>query len=176
MNGQIVSEYLKARHVAHALIGAVAVAARGHSRSTLDIDFLTTDKAVLRDDFWTALRSGGAVVDVRRGDFDDPLRGVVRITLPDGTMIDVVVAKYRWQSEVIERAEAIDVGGATIPVPRTSDLILLKLFAGGQQDLADVRSLLEGADHEQVVAEVREHLPELPEECRKMFDEITAAG
>lgn len=176
MNDGRISAYLSARHVAHALIGAVALAARGHSRSTYDLDFLTTDTAVFHEDFWTALREGGAHIDIRKGDFDDPLRGVVRITLLDGSMVDVVVAKYRWQKDVIDRAEPLDLGECTIPVPRASDLILLKLFAGGPQDLADVRALLEGPDREQIVAEVRTHLPALPEECSRSFEEQVATA
>ncbi len=174
MNSGTLSDYLRARGVRHALIGAVAVAARGHPRSTLDIDFLTTDASVLRDEFWDALRSEGATVEVRKGDLDDPLRGVVRIVLPDRKMADVVVAKYRWQDRVIDRAEALDIGGMTlpIPVPLTSDLILLKLFAGGPQDVSDIRSLLDGPDREEIIAAVRAHIGELPEECTELWEAI----
>jgi hypothetical protein len=172
MNGVSLSDYLRTRGVRHALIGAVAVAARGHPRSTLDIDFLATDASVLRDDFWDALRSEGAIVDVRKGDFDDPLRGVVRIALPDETMVDLVVAKYGWQDQVIDRAEPLEIGGKTIPVPLTSDLVLLKLFAGGPLDVSDIRSLLEGADREEVIAAVGAHIGELPGECTKLWNAI----
>lgn len=174
MNARTIHDYLSERNVEHALIGGHALAARGHPRFTLDLDVLTTNGTVLQDDFWHDLRDRGASVDVRKGDFDDPLRGVIRITLADGSMIDVVVAKYRWQKEVIERAEPIDIGEATIPVPRASDLILLKLFAGGPQDLADVRSLLEGADREEVIAEVRAHISDLPDECSRAFEQQLA--
>lgn len=65
-----VCEFLAAREIPHALIGAAALAAAGISRSTFDIDLLTTDAAVLRDTTWAPLRAEGVSVDVRRGDHD----------------------------------------------------------------------------------------------------------
>jgi predicted nucleotidyltransferase len=162
--------YLADRDVPHALIGGHALAARGYARFTLDVDILTTDKGVLRHDFWTELR---ADVDVRLGDPDDPLRGVVRITLADGAMADIVVGKYQWQRELIDRAESLDIGGVPVAVPRSSDLILLKLFAGGPQDLADIRTMLETTHRHQIVAEVRARISALPEICLTIFEQLT---
>jgi hypothetical protein len=163
--------YLRDGHVPHALIGGHALAARGYARFTLDVDILTTDKAVLREEFWNELRRD-AQVEIRLGDADDPLRGVVRIELLDGGMADVVVGKYQWQQGVIERADLLEVGSITVPVPRTSDLILLKLFAGGPQDLADIRAILESPDRDAIVAEVHPHLATLPEDCSIKFDDL----
>lgn len=164
--------YLADRHVPHALIGGHALAARGVPRFTLDIDILTTKKEVLREDFWTALRQDSSEIAIRRGDSDDPLRGVVRITLTDGSMIDIVVGKHRWQQGVLDRADFLDVGNITVPVARSSDLILLKLVAGGPQDLADIRAILETADREKTIAEVRTHLGMLPEDCSETFERL----
>jgi hypothetical protein len=164
--------YLSERNVAHALIGGHALAARGYARFTLDIDILTTDKDVLRDEFWTSLRED-ATVSIRSGDSDDPLRGVVRITLSGSAMADIVVGKYQWQRDVIERADSLHVGDITVPVARSSDLILLKLFAGGPQDLVDIRAILETSDYETIVGEVRAHLAILPEDCAATFEELT---
>ena len=165
--------YLTERHVPHALIGGHALAARGHARFTLDVDILTTDKNVLQEEFWTALRDDGGDVAIRAGDADDPLRGVVRITLPDGGMADIVIGKYRWQQDLIERADLLNIGDVTVLVPRSSDLILLKLFAGGPQDLADIRAILETAGRDAIAAEVRTHLTVLPADCTNTFDELT---
>ncbi len=174
MNAGSVSDYLSTRGIRHALIGAVAVAARGHPRSTLDMDFLTTDAAVLRDEFWAAFRSEGVIIDVRQGDFEDPLRGMVRIVLPEGEMVDIVVAKDQWQERILDRAELLDVGGRTIPVALTSDLILLKLFAGGPQDVSDIRALLEVNDRNEVIAAVEAHLGDLPADCLPLWQAIAS--
>jgi len=167
---QRLQAYLAERHVAHALIGGHALAARGYARLTLDVDILTTDREVLQEAFWSELAGD---IKIRAGDSDDPLRGVVRITLSDGAMGDIVVGKYQWQQAVIERADLLDVGGITVPVPRASDLILLKLFAGGPQDLVDIRAILETPDRHAIIAEVRAHLAVLPSDCSSAFDELT---
>lgn len=120
---------------------------------TLDYNFLTSDTRILQPETWKHLEQGGAAVDARKGDVDDPLAGVVRIAFADGLEADIVLAKWKWQSEVIERSERLDVGGVTVPVPITSDLILLKLAAGGPIDLQDVISLL-AMDREKLIREV----------------------
>lgn len=68
-----VTGILDAAQVAHAVIGAAALAAAGVVRSSLDLDLLTLDSRVLDRRFWAGLSEGGAAVDVRRGDMDDPL-------------------------------------------------------------------------------------------------------
>lgn len=61
-----------------ALIGAEALALRGVSRATLDRDLLTTDGRALDAALWTPLVDTGTNFEVRRGDADDPLAGIVR--------------------------------------------------------------------------------------------------
>jgi len=148
-----VSRLLESIGAPYALIGGRAVAARGHPRMTLDYDFLTSDRRVLDSETWQPLSEAGAVVDPRKGEFDDPLAGVVHITFAGGLEADVILAKWKWEAEVLERAEPLDLGGALVPVPITSDLILLKLAAGGPIDLQDVVSLL-ATGREQLIGEV----------------------
>lgn len=149
----------------YALIGGHAVGARGFPRMTVDVDFLTTDRRVLQRDIWKSLEEEGATVDPRTGDFDDPLAGVVHIRLAAGDEVDVVVAKWKWEEGVINRAERLDVGGVHVPVPRTSDLVLLKLSAGGVLDLQDVVVLLAVADRERLVREVEDNISNLSAEA-----------
>jgi predicted nucleotidyltransferase len=163
---------LEQNGIPYALIGGVALAARGHARFTLDVDYLVVERRVLSADLWADVSSIGATVEINRGDFEDPLAGVVRILLPNGTKADVVVAKYRWQKEVLERAETLDLEGWKVPVPRTSDLILLKLFAGGYQDLNDIHSLLSGGDRSSLVEEIESRIEELPESMQELWKKI----
>jgi hypothetical protein len=149
--------------VSHALIGAAALAARGVARSTYDIDVLTTDVRVLEAGLWEPLRAGGADVDIRRGDLDDPLGGVIRVTAAGERPIDVVLGKGRWQARSVERADRPP-GGP--PIVAARDLVLLKLYAGGSQDLWDVRALLELPDRAALIAEVDEDLADLPADMR----------
>jgi hypothetical protein len=160
----------------YALIGAHAMAARGYPRFTVDIDLLTTDSRVLERGRWVDLERSGATVDARRGDPDDPLAGVVHILLGDGTDIDLVLAKWQWEAAVIERASVMTVAsGVTIRVPQTSDLILLKLAAGGFLDLRDAAALLALGDRARLVSEVEARIGDVRPDVRAAWTQILRA-
>jgi len=156
--------YCEQRNVNVALIGAAAMTVYGISRTTFDTDLLTVDRAVLRNDFWHELADPA---DVRRGDFDDPLAGVVRIKRTGDRTVDIVVGKYKFQLAVLSRATRINVSNADVHVVTAADLVLLKLFAGGMKDLLDVEMLLH-ADPA-LRTEVEQRLPDLPEEARRLW-------
>lgn len=123
-----------------ALIGGVALAFHGIDRATEDIDLLVTDPSILQASKWEDLRAEGIDVDVRKGDYDDPLAGVVRIDSME--VIDVVVPRGRWQDDVLARRLDRVILGDRIPVVDAADLVLLKIDAGGLIDLIDVELLL----------------------------------
>jgi hypothetical protein len=159
--------------VTYALAGGMAVVARGYARFTLDFDLLTMDVRVLQSTVWNELREAGISVDIRKGDSDDPLAGVVRIgSMPE--TIDVVVGKWKWQQGVIERAELLEIEGRPIRVPLTSDLILLKLEAGGPIDQQDILRLLAVGPRNQLVAEVTEKISDLPDDAQQLWSRLIA--
>lgn len=164
-----VTRILDTAAVAYALIGAHAMAARGYPRFTVDVDVLTTDARVLDAETWRPLTAEGARVDRRRGDQDDPLAGVVRIVLADETNVDVVVGRWVWERELVGRAEPMTVLGVTIPVPATSDLILLKLAAGGHLDLHDAAALLALGNRARVIEEVEARLGDVRPDVRLLW-------
>ena len=108
----------------------------------------------------------GIPVDIRKGDWDDPLDGVIRVGPPD-EQVDVVVGKWKWEHRAVVQAEVADVQGVPMRVARASDLILMKLNAGGYQDRQDVHSLLEVGPREQLIAEVEQKLGDLPSTAEK---------
>ena len=158
-----VSALLDQAGIPHALIGAAALAAAGVARSTFDVDLLVLESSVLSEAAWASLRHEGASVEIRRGDDDDPLRGVVRIEAAAERPVDVIVGRPAWQARVLERARKADIGP---PVATPCDLILLKLYAGGSQDLWDVRELLRGDTAQRLIAEVEAQLANLPPSMR----------
>ena len=174
MNANGVCTVLERAGIRYALIGAAAVALRGYPRFTQDTDFLTTDRRVFETSIWEDLRQQGVRIDIRKGDADDPLAGVIRIgASPD--QVDLVVGRWSWEQQAIERAERMDVLGTSIPVATRSDLILLKLVAGGYKDLADAASLLTLAPQEETKAEVDAHIGELPAEAKAEWAKLVRA-
>jgi len=158
-----VAALLDAQRVPHALIGAAALAAAGVARSTFDVDLLTGDARVLADDFWSALRTAEVSVDIRRGDDEDPLAGIVRLDTAADRPVDIIVAKHAWQARMIERAQRVPGGPPVVTPP---DLILLKLYAGGHQDLWDVRELLSTAGGDAIARQVDDSISGMPSEMR----------
>ena len=175
MNLEPIRRVLDGLGIRYALIGAHAMAARGYPRFTVDVDLLTTDIHVLDADAWAALARDGAEVETRHGDPDDPLGGVVHLLLPDGTDVDIVVGKWKWEADLIERAEEISIDGAPIRVPRTGDLILLKLAAGGTLDLRDAAALLAIGDRDRVVQEVEAHIDDVRPDVRATWRDLMAS-
>jgi hypothetical protein len=165
-----VVDILEASTITYTLIGATAVGRHGVARATMDVDFLVVDSSVLKPELWSSL--GEAVqVDCRRGDFEDSLRGMVRLRDDRGEAADIVVGKWKWQAGVLERSEQTTMWGRSVPVARAADLILLKLYAGGGRDAWDITALLAVLDSS-VVTEVEERLPELQQDARDLWKKI----
>lgn len=162
-----VAALLRDRQAPHALIGAAALAAAGIARSTFDLDLLTTDTRVLDDALWAPLREAGVSIEIRRGDAHDPLLGVVRVEAPAERPVDVVVGRHAWQSAAIARARP---ELEAIPVVLPRDLVLLKLYAGGTQDLWDVRALLDLPGADRLAADVEADLDLLPRSARDAWN------
>jgi len=169
---EAISRVLKGMGSPYALIGGQALAMRGHPRLTHDFDFLTTDRRVFQPEVWKDLETAGASVVIRKGDFDDPLAGVIHINFDEKQDADIIVAKWKWEAAVIERAERLTMDGVDVPVVQTSDLILLKLAAGGFLDLQDVHNLLSSDDRDQLIREVGEKIDVLQPDAREAWRRI----
>jgi hypothetical protein len=158
--------------VPHALIGAAALALHGVSRSTHDIDLLATEPSCLTPDLWASLGAAGVEIEVRKGDLDDPLAGVVRCSAPAESPVDLVVGKARWQAAALTRAENRFFADVELPVLRAADLILLKLYAGGPQDAWDIVQLLAATEEQRLAAEIEPRLVDLPAPAVRLWRRI----
>lgn len=169
-----VVQVLQQRQIPFALIGAAAMAAHGVSRSTFDTDLFSVGASALDDGVWRALDADGIDVDVRRGDEDDPLLGVVRCTRGDEA-IDLVVGRSTWQREVIDRSTSTHVFSLDLPIVTVEDLILLKLYAGGIQDRWDIQQLLTSASTTVVISDIDTRISRLPERCQELWSQLRPA-
>jgi len=168
-----VVDVLDRSRVPYALIGAAALAIHGVSRSTVDLDLLVTDRRVLDPTLWNAL-SDDVVRDVRVGDAADPLAGVIRFSADGQRDVDIVIGRGAWDADIVARAEAAPHHGRHMPTARVEDLILLKLYAGGNQDRWDIEQLLARPDRVAVVEAVERSLPRLPPEAHRLWRTLSA--
>ena len=110
--------------------------------------------------------------DVRRGDADDPLLGVVRIAADGERDVDVIVGRHAWQHDVLLRAEPTEIGGRSIPVAGPADLISLEAYAGGTQDRWDIEQLLALDAGAATAAAVERSLSALPARSRALWTQL----
>jgi hypothetical protein len=122
-----------------ALIGGLAVSAWSPPRATMDIDLLVLTKTENLDHVVKALSDAGMPAELRRGGSDDPVPYLIR-----SDFLDIIIATKTYQAEAVGKSIAVNVAGKEIPVVSPEYLIILKLKAGGPQDLADVKELLAG--------------------------------
>lgn len=132
----------KAQHLVeqYALIGGFAVSAWGVPRATHDVDFAlalgSSDTATLGRHLRAEFEPGGP---------DDPLRGVYRtsVTVDDFSIpIQLVLLPPVWNAIIFQDVESLPIVGCTVRVVSWQALILLKLYAGGPQDLLDAEQIL----------------------------------
>jgi hypothetical protein len=162
---------LRRESIPHAIIGAAALSAYGVSRSTADVDLLTTDPRCLTPSPWTPLQ-GHCGIDIRLGDADDPLRGVVRFSRPGDLDIDIVVGRHAWQQDCVLRA--VEMAVEDTRVVTLPDLVLLKLYAGGPQDAWDVHQVLGLAGAAETTTIVESRLAVLPADAIRLWRKILA--
>jgi hypothetical protein len=149
----------------YALIGGLSLAAWGVVRATQDIDFLVDSEPSpisvlkLRTELKSFLERQRCHVEWRVGDYDDPVPLLLRIELPrayGGLGADILWAHKRWQREALARSITIKLSNQRVQILHPEDLILMKLDAGGPQDLADVEGLLADPPAELKLARLKE--------------------
>lgn len=162
-----VQAVLDAAKVPYCLIGAHALAVHGAARYTADVDLLTMRGVVFEPDFWPeALKP-----QIRRGDEGDPLAGVVRFEAPP---LDLIVGRGRLMAEAVADAVLVDAIGCRVVT--ALGLALLKLEAGGMQDLSDVELLLaaRALDGEDLRAAIAGRATNLSAWGRRAWDKVVA--
>ncbi|HEY6923598.1 MAG TPA: hypothetical protein VI653_09025 [Steroidobacteraceae bacterium] len=132
----------KSRHLVdqYALIGGFAVSAWSIPRATHDIDFVLALGSVEATSLAAHLHA-----EFYPGASDDPLRGVFRmsVTVDDFSVpVQLVLLPPAWHPVVFAQVESLPVFGCTVRVVSWQALILLKLYAGGPQDLLDAQHIL----------------------------------
>ncbi|MFO0984392.1 MAG: hypothetical protein U1E76_22150 [Planctomycetota bacterium] len=163
-------EHLRQRGVRYCLIGASALAAHGWARFTADVDLLTMDDVVLDPRFWSGFRTP----EIRRGDADDPLAGLVRFA--GDCDHDVIVGRGGAMAFAVHGAVPSPALGCPVATPLA--LLLLKLEAGGPQDRSDIIGLVQAQrvlNGALWLAQVDQHLELLSTGARRIWQELRPA-
>jgi len=137
-----VCDLLDRLRIRGALIGGLAVATWGSPRTTEDIDLLAEMTPSAEID--AAFRTEGWHPSWHHGGSEDPIPLLLRLKGGHGgPEIEVICATRSWERAMLDRSIRVVLsGGFSVPVVAPADLIVLKLLAGGPQDLIDVADLL----------------------------------
>lgn len=133
----------------YGLIGALAVGAWGVPRATEDIDFLVSAEGIPDAEIVEAFERSGIAVEIRTGNFFDPIGKVARLTFPHVATAashcprgHLIIATKKWEHEFTMHTRDCWVGGENIPVLAVEPLIAMKLKAAGGQDFVDAERLI----------------------------------
>jgi hypothetical protein len=146
---RIILSVLENLEVPYALIGGLALAFYNVVRATKDLDLLILLSPIEMERLAGQLTANGLRAQARKGAPGDPVVGVVVVDLPIGAghvSCDLLLPSARWQSEAVRNAQSFETEGLSLRVVRARDLFLLKLYAGGPQDLLDGGRLLRMQD------------------------------
>lgn len=149
-----VAEAARELGIETALIGASALAAHNYVRATDDVDLATTvDPRTELRSLQRALQDLGLHAELHMPDDEDVLGGLLGVWEhqdEEGRPLDLVEVvnffnPYRPKpnpaAAAIENAVPLD-ERTKLKYVRLPDLVALKLYAGGRQDLADIGELL----------------------------------
>lgn len=166
--------WFTAEAVSGVLIGGVAVSLLGRPRFTRDIDYMV----VLDETRWEGfLASGTRFGFVPRRPDAIAFARKVRVLLvrhdPSGIQTDISFGALPFEHEAISRVIHAEVAGIDVALPTPEDLIIMKAVAHREQDMLDIRALLQAhpkLDRRRVRRWVREFAAVL--ERPEIFDDL----
>jgi len=138
-------EILQRENINYAVIGAFALSVHGAVRASTDVDALlfTTPEhlTILR----TLFERAGFRTELRRGDAEDPILSM--LTLRDGynNQVDLLGGLRGMDPGIFDRTVEVPFIGVNLRFVGREDLIAMKCFAGGPQDILDARSAYRSA-------------------------------
>lgn len=137
-----VEQFMRQQKWRFCLIGGLAVIRWGQPRATQDVDFSLLTGFGGEQEYIDRLlaRFHGRRADAR----DFALRHrVVLARTADGVPLDIALAGFPFEEKVIDRASEFTFAeGVSLTTASAEDLLVLKAFAGREQDWFDARGII----------------------------------
>ena len=141
-----IADYLERERVPYLVIGALAAAIHGVIRSTLDADALVSLPVTALANIGQHFAGAGYDTELRQGDADDPIPALLVIRDVHANRVDLLGGLRGLEAGVFSRAVAVPFRNRSLKLASGEDLVAMKCFAGGPQDLLDAQQLLRFAD------------------------------
>lgn len=139
------SAFLARSGIRGAVIGGVAVIARGVPRFTADVDVAVIPPPGGAGEVIERLAAFGFVPRIEDAErFAEENLVVLARHEASGVDVDASLAHLDFEQSAIRGAEHVSFGGARLPIPSVTDLVIYKMVAARPKDLGDVEALLVG--------------------------------
>ena len=140
-----VLDLVNAFGIPYAVIGAFAVSYHGVPRSTRDGDSIIWmhDGGQSGRDLQDHLAAAGYRVKLRRGDIEDPILQSLLIEDEFDNRVDLLSGVRGMDPDAAYRCVSAPLLDSTVRFIAAEDLIAMKIFAGGPQDMIDVAGILQ---------------------------------
>ena len=84
-----------------------------------------------------AFKSAGFTTTLPRGDFEDPIAGMLRLRDGHKNQVDLLIGLRGLEPEAFSRAVEVPFKGSTLKFIGREAFLAMKVFAGGPLDLVD---------------------------------------
>ena len=130
--------------IPYAIIGAFAASFYGIVRASLDADaliFFDNENGIKQ--LCSALKEKGLRVKYKRGDANDPVKGVINVQDTYQNRVDLLLGIRGMKQDVFQRISQSKFMDCSIKVIGPEDFIAMKIFAGSPKDIQDVIGVLD---------------------------------
>ena len=140
-----VIKFLDNLKVPYVVVGAFAASFYGQIRASLDADAVISVKGQEKklEQLVVILKKDGFKVEVRHGDAQDPVHGVVNIKDKFQNRVDLLTGIQGMKTDVFDRAVTVSFMDTAIQIIGVEDFIAMKIFAGSSKDINDVVGVLQ---------------------------------
>jgi hypothetical protein len=169
---------LNATNTPHVFIGAMAVAACGHIRTTFDVDALAVLEPTQFGAFLETAAKHGITARIQDAEkFAAKHRVLLLVHRPTNVTMELSLALLPFEHRMIGRARVVEMGQIQFRLPLTEDLIVMKATAHRLKDLDDIQNLIDAdpdLDRNYIINELRPFAealdsPDLVDEIRRLL-------
>jgi hypothetical protein len=136
---------LQSLGIPYAVVGAIGVSFYGIPRATTDGDAAVwlNGTGMSPQDVCVKLAAAGYRTKLSIGDIEDPIQAVIVIHDAHENKADLLIGVRGMDSDAAARTVPASLLDSSLRIMGAEDLVAMKVFAGGPQDLIDVRGILQ---------------------------------
>ena len=140
-----VVDLLATEQIDYAVIGALAASIHGAIRASMDADAVLSLGLQEAGKLEHAFKAAQFRTELARGDFEDPIPGLLRLSDGFGNRVDLLIGLRGLEAAAFSRAVEVPFKGKTLKFIGREDFIAMKVFAGGPVDIADAARAVSAA-------------------------------